>query len=209
MKKPQKRDSLPRAASMGALNSSYSSQAQAAALGLGAMAIRAVGIGGVLGVQKGSPEQTSYAAMVKNTSVDLERSLSQQSSMSNIVVQIYDVITLDNQQSSADASDLPISKSLFKPKQLQAFLNYRYRYSESLYFWGLLELRAEMLKFPTGSRNTELMESIHIGSIFGNIPYTEVLLNVHDYRSHDRLYELRTELADWCISREPILSSVF
>ena len=170
MKKPMKRDSLPRAASLGALKSSYSSQAQAAAMGLGAMAIRAVGIGGVLGVQKGSPEQTSYAAMVKNTGVDLERSLSQQSSMSNIVVQIYDVITLDNQQSSADGSELPISKSLFKPEQMKAFLNYRYRYAESLFFWGLLERRAEMLKFPTGARNTDLMESIHIG-IFDYIQY--------------------------------------
>lgn len=180
-------------------------------MGLGAMAIRAVGIGGVLGVQKGSPEQTSYAAMVKNTGVDLERSLSQQSSMSNIVVQIYDVITLDNQQSSStDGSDLPISKSLFKPEQLKAFQSYRYRYAESLFFWGLLERRGEMLKFPTKARNTDLMESIHIG-IFEYIQSAcleRSLKESYHHRGHDRLHELRTELADWCIGREQVLPSM-
>lgn len=137
------KETLPRASSMGALKSSYSSQAQAAALGLGAMAIRAVGMANVLGVQQ--TPYVSYAAAVKNSNEDLDKS-SRDGSLMSIVVQMYDVVDLENPQSTSAKGYLQNNDSSFLDHHKNACLMYRYQYAEFLYRWGLYDQRMEMLK---------------------------------------------------------------
>jgi hypothetical protein len=128
---------------MGALRPSYSSNAQAAALGLGALAIRAVGgMGNILNTQKS--HLASYAAVVKASSEeDLEElGLSRlPRRKQTLTIQRLDFWPIDIDPSHKGG------KLGFLMKELeQTGYFYRYQFAEILYRWNLLFKRAELLK---------------------------------------------------------------
>ena len=131
------RDYIPRAVSMGALRPS---NAQAAALGLGALAIRAVGgMSNILNTQR-SPS-ASYAAVVKASSEeDLE-----ELGLSRLPKRKQTLI-IQRRDFAPDASEGNGRFGSHMKELEQSGHFYCYQFAEILYRWNLLYKRAAILK---------------------------------------------------------------